>query len=82
MVLVGDADKTHLIGGLIHVLPQPKHPAFGKYVLSPREVRSCWRKSWQRVVAFQTQSLHQRTSTPLVYGLETLLRAGHDAALP
>ena len=39
MVLKGDADKTHLIGGTIRVLPQPKHPKFGKYVLSPREVR-------------------------------------------
>ena len=40
MVLKGDADKTHLIGGTIHVLPQPKNPSFGKYVLSPREVRA------------------------------------------
>ena len=39
MVLKGDADKTHLIGGTIRVLPQPKNPKFGKYVLSPREVR-------------------------------------------
>ena len=39
MVLKGDADKTHLLGGTIRVLPQPKHPEFGKYVLSPREVR-------------------------------------------
>ena len=39
MVLKGDADKTHLIGGKIRVLPQPKNPKFGKYVLSPREVR-------------------------------------------
>ena len=42
MVLVGDAGKTHLVGGSIRVLPQPKHPRFGKYVLTPREVRSCW----------------------------------------
>ena len=33
MVLKGDADKTHLIGGTIRVLPQPKNPKFGKYVL-------------------------------------------------
>ena len=39
MVLKGDADKTHLLGGTIRVLPQPKHPRFGKYVLTPREVR-------------------------------------------
>ena len=29
MVLKGDADKTHLLGGTIHVLPQPKHQQFG-----------------------------------------------------
>ena len=40
MVLVGDAGKTHLVGGSVRVLPQPKHPRFGKYVLTPREVRT------------------------------------------
>ena len=36
MVLKGDADQTHLLGGTLRVLPQPKHPEFGKYVLAPR----------------------------------------------
>ena len=41
MVLTGDAaDKTHLIGGELMALPQPKNPAFGKYVLSPVETRA------------------------------------------
>jgi sulfate adenylyltransferase len=81
MVLKGDADKTHLIGGKIHVLPQPKHPKLGKHVLSPREVRSLLAsKGWERVVAFQTRNpLHRAHEYALVYGLETLLRAGHDA---
>jgi sulfate adenylyltransferase len=81
MVLKGDADKTHLIGGTIRVLPQPKHPAFGKYVLSPREVRKLLAsKGWKRVVAFQTRNpLHRAHEYALVYGLETLLRAGHNA---
>jgi sulfate adenylyltransferase len=81
MVLKGDADKTHLVGGQIRVLPQPKHPAFGKYVLTPREVRALFRtKSWKRVVAFQTRNpLHRAHEYALVYGLETLLRQGHDA---
>jgi sulfate adenylyltransferase len=81
MVLKGDADKTHLIGGTIRVLPQPKHPAFGKYVLSPREVRKLLaEKGWDRVVAFQTRNpLHRAHEYALVYGLETLLRQGHDA---
>jgi sulfate adenylyltransferase len=81
MVLKGDADKTHLLGGKIRVLPQPKHPRFGKYVLSPREVRKLLAgKGWKRVVAFQTRNpLHRAHEYALVYGLETLLRAGHNA---
>ncbi len=81
MVLKGDADKTHLLGGTIHVLPQPKQPRFGKYVLSPREVRKLFEsKGWNRVVAFQTRNpLHRAHEYALVYGLETLLRAGHNA---
>jgi len=81
MVLKGDADKTHLIGGTIQVLPQPKNSKFGKYVLSPREVRKLLaEKGWNRVVAFQTRNpLHRAHEYALVYGLETLLRAGHNA---
>jgi sulfate adenylyltransferase len=81
MVLKGDADKTHLIGGKIRVLPQPKNPSFGKYVLSPREVRKLFaEKGWNRVVAFQTRNpLHRAHEYALVYGLETLLKAGHNA---
>jgi sulfate adenylyltransferase len=81
MVLKADGDKTHLLGGTIRVLPQPKNPAFGKYVLSPREVRKLLEsKGWDRVVAFQTRNpLHRAHEYALVYGLETLLRAGHNA---
>jgi sulfate adenylyltransferase len=81
MVLKSDADKTHLLGGSLRVLPQPKHPAFGKYVLSPREVRKLLaEKGWDRVVAFQTRNpLHRAHEYALVYGLETLLRQGHNA---
>jgi len=81
MVLVADAEKTHLLGGSIRVLPQPKHPKFGKYVLSPREVRKLLcEKGWQRVVAFQTRNpLHRAHEYALVYGLETLLRRGDNA---
>ncbi|HXC50399.1 MAG TPA: hypothetical protein VN634_05915 [Candidatus Limnocylindrales bacterium] len=82
MVLKGDADKTHLIGGTIRVLPQPKNPSFGKYVLSPREVRALIRAhGWDRVVAFQTRNpLHRAHEYALVYGLEQLIRQGHNAA--
>lgn len=81
MVLKNDADKTFLIGGRIRVLPPRKDPRFGKYVLTPHEVRRLLaEKGWQRVVAFQTRNpLHRAHEYALVYGLETLLRAGHNA---
>ena len=80
-VLKNDADKTHLIGGSIRVLPQPKHPSFGKYVLTPREVRRVLAsKGWDAVVAFQTRNpLHRAHEYALVYALEHLLRNGHNA---
>ena len=81
MALKGDADKTHLVGGKIHVLPQPKHPTLGKYILPPPEVRKLLAsKGWNRVVAFQTRNpLHRAHEYALVYGLEVLLKAGHNA---
>ena len=81
MVLKGDADKTHLLGGRVRALPQPKNPKFGKYVKSPLEVRALLRqKGWNRVVAFQTRNpLHRAHEYALVYGLEQLSRQGHNA---
>ena len=81
MVLKQDADKTFLLGGTIRVLPQPKNPVFGKYVLSPVEVRKLLDfKGWKRVVAFQTRNpLHRAHEYALVYGLEELLRQGFNA---
>ena len=81
MVLKGDADKTHLIGGELRALPQPKNPSFGKYVLSPRETRALVEeKGWDAVVAFQTRNpLHRAHEYALVYGLEILIREGKNA---
>lgn len=81
MVLNGDADKTHLIGGELRALPQPKNPAFGQYVLSPSETRALVEeKGWDAVVAFQTRNpLHRAHEYALVYGLETLIRDGKNA---
>lgn len=81
MVLEGDADKTHLIGGEIRVLPQPKNAAFGKYVLTPREVRKFLaEKGWDAAVAFQTRNpLHRAHEYALVYALEKLLKDGKNA---
>lgn len=80
MVLKNDADMTHLLGGKIQALPQPKNPAFGKYVLTPAEVRAVLaEKGWDAVVAFQTRNpLHRAHEYALVYGLETLIREGKN----
>ncbi len=81
MVLNGDADKSHLVGGELSVLPQPKNPSFGKYVLRPTEVRALLAsKGWNAAVAFQTRNpLHRAHEYALVYGLETLIREGKNA---
>lgn len=81
MVLKNDADKTHLVGGTIRALPQPKDPSFGQYVLTPVEVRKVVAETgWDAVVGFQTRNpLHRAHEYALVYALETLLRAGKNA---
>jgi sulfate adenylyltransferase len=77
--MVMNDPRDHLLGGTVRVLPQPKHPEYGKYVLSPRETRALFReKGWQRVVAFQTRNpLHRAHEYALVAGLERLTGAGH-----
>jgi sulfate adenylyltransferase len=81
MVLKGDADKTHLVGGEIRALPQPKNPSFGDTVLTPRESRALVaKKGWNAVVAFQTRNpLHRAHEYALVYALEVLIREGKNA---
>ncbi|MBN2563609.1 MAG: sulfate adenylyltransferase [Phycisphaerae bacterium] len=65
-----------LLGGEVEVLPQPKHPEYGQFVLRPTETRKLFaEKGWTRVVAFQTRNpLHRAHEYALVYGLETLVR--------
>jgi sulfate adenylyltransferase len=79
--MVESDPRTHLVGGEVSVLPQPKHPEYGRFVLSPRETRALFReKGWQRVVGFQTRNpLHRAHEYALVAGLERLTRAGHFA---
>ncbi len=81
MVIQGDAANSHLVGGELQVLPQPKNAKFGKYVLTPREVRKFLAgKGWNAVVAFQTRNpLHRAHEYALVHGLETLVREGKNA---
>jgi sulfate adenylyltransferase len=79
--MVQNDPRTFLLGGEVRVLPQPKHPEYGRFLLSPRETRALFRqKGWQRVVAFQTRNpLHRAHEYALVAGLERLTRAGHFA---
>ena len=81
IVIDGEKANSHLIGGEIKVLPQPKNPKFGKYVLTPREVRKVLaEKGCDAAVAFQTRNpLHRAHEYALVHGLETLVREGKNA---
>jgi sulfate adenylyltransferase len=73
--------RETLVGGEVRVLPQPKHPEYGQFILSPRETRALFReRGWKRVVAFQTRNpLHRAHEYALVAGLERLTKAGHFA---
>ena len=81
MVYKSNTGKDWLVGGTLRVLPPTPNPAFGQYVLPPREVRRVLAgKGWNRCVAFQTRNpLHRAHEYALVYGLETLLRQGFNA---
>lgn len=76
-----DDKREMLLGGDVRVLPQPKHPEYGQYVLSPLQTRELFRqKGWKRVVAFQTRNpLHRAHEYALIAGLERLTREGHLA---
>ncbi len=71
--------RTHLVGGEVRVLPQPRNKEYGDLVRSPRETRDLFnRKGFERVVAFQTRNaLHRAHEYALVVGLERLTREGH-----
>ncbi len=71
--------RTYLVGGEVQALAPPKHPEYGRYVLTPRETRALFaKKGFQRVVAFQTRNaLHRAHEYALVVGLERLTREGH-----
>jgi sulfate adenylyltransferase len=79
MVLADERDM--LLGGEVRVLPQPKHPEYGQFILTPAETRALFRqRGWKRVVAFQTRNpLHRAHEYALIVGIETLTRQGHFA---
>jgi sulfate adenylyltransferase len=71
--------RDWLLGGEVRVLPQPPHPDYGQYLLSPRQTRALFRqRGWEKVVAFQTRNpLHRAHEYALVVGVERLTRAGY-----
>ncbi|MEE9609061.1 MAG: sulfate adenylyltransferase [Myxococcota bacterium] len=70
--------RSKLMGGKIRALPQPLHPEYGQYMLSPRLTRALIRdRKWQRALAFQTRNpLHRAHEYALVAGAERLTREG------
>jgi sulfate adenylyltransferase len=71
--------RGYLVGGSLRALPQPQHPEYGEYMLSPRMTRALIRdRKWQRALAFQTRNpLHRAHEYALVAGAERLTREGH-----
>ena len=76
--IFNDDPREMLLGGKIKALPQPKNPSFGKYMLSPVEVRELIaEKGWDKAVAFQTRNaLHRAHEYALVHAVETLTKEG------
>ena len=76
--MVMNDPRELLLGGEVRVLPQPKNPEYGQFVLTPRETRALFReKKWERVVAFQTRNpLHRAHEYALVHGAEVLTAQG------
>jgi sulfate adenylyltransferase len=54
-MVTGDP-RDMLVGGEVDVLPQPKHPEYGRHVLRPAETRKLLKdKGWTRVVALRAR---------------------------
>lgn len=76
--IYNEDSRDTLLGGKIRALPQPKNPSFGKYMLSPVDVRDMIvKRGWDKAVAFQTRNaLHRAHEYALVHAVETLTREG------
>jgi sulfate adenylyltransferase len=72
-------ERRRLLGGSLRALPQPVHPEYGEYMLSPRMTRALIQdRKWQRALAFQTRNpLHRAHEYALVAGAERLTREGY-----
>ncbi len=79
--IVLDDSREYLLGGKIWAYPQPKPLQFGKFMLTPLETRTLFRKrGWERIIAFQTRNpLHRAHEYAIVYGLEKLTKEGFFA---
>lgn len=77
--IFNDDPRDFLLGGKIWALPQPKHPSFGRYMLTPMETRTLFaKKGWERIVGFQTRNaLHRAHEYAMVYAAEELTRQGY-----
>jgi sulfate adenylyltransferase len=72
-------DERHiLVGGDIEVLPARRNAEYGDLMFSPRRTRQMIaERGFEACVAFQTRNpLHRAHEYALVYGVETLTRAG------
>ena len=76
--IVMDDPRTKLVGGELWALPQPRNPAYGQYLLSPRQSRALIAsRKWEAALAFQTRNpLHRAHEYALVFGAEELTRSG------
>ena len=81
--IVGNDERDKLVGGTIRALPQPTHPDYGQYMLSPRMTRAFLRdKKYEAAVAFQTRNpLHRAHEYALVHGGQVLTAQGLFAAI-
>ena len=81
--IVGNDERGKLVGGTIRALPQPTHPDYGQYMLSPRMTRAFLRdKKYEAAVAFQTRNpLHRAHEYALVHGGQVLTAQGLFAAI-
>jgi len=70
--------REYLLGGKIWAFHQPRHPIYGRYMLSPGETRDLFKKrGWDRIVAFQTRNaLHRAHEYTIVYAMEKLTKEG------
>ncbi len=70
--------RSKLLGGVLRCLPQPPHPEYAQYMLSPRLTRALIReRKWEAALAFQTRNpLHRAHEYALVAGAERLTSQG------